>query len=492
MTALSTVRSLQRCAKAWPSDNTKGRNMQMPPEKGKAPVGGTTEALSEVTQDVNQGHIMSDSKGKGAAAQSDVCTNQSQTASGDLFAVSKIMRRSAGRQWSSKPILNSTSAMTQMDTCSSPSTKMTAGCSSDLTEAGQSVLLQTQACMGTNYASKRKAERFSSAQKSEALEKSKFTSEGIDASTPDLQISDGHVTTTSQQIAAHFGKRHADVIRAIRKMEAPADFIERNFALNEFTDSIGRKLPAYRITRDGFTLLAMGFTGKEAMHWKVAYLNAFNKMEQELLARTTRPHNPAIDYERISPAQAQDLKEIVEAIVQAGVQGRGETWTRLHRKFRVNKYAELPAAKHLEARKYLIAKLPNGVYEGVVFDAEPVKPQDSELLKSAFSLATEVAASAMRTVFDAVVDGKDVSKWDRWMFCLNHDREGKPTIPWAKPIQSDAMVVSMKELPTRILEPNGMMSSDEELANLASACTQRLAARAAFRMKQDSGRLTTV
>ncbi len=208
------------------------------------------------------------------------------------------------------------------------------------------------------------------------------------------------------------------------------------------------------------------------------------------LVQSVKP--AAIGYERISPAQAQDLKEIVEAIVKSGVQGFGETWTRLHRKFRVNSYLELPAANHLEARKYLIAKLPNGVYEGVVFDAEPVKPQDSELLKSAFSLATEVAASAMRTVFDAVIDGKDVSKWDRWMFCLNHDREGKPTIPWAKPIQSDAMVVSMKELPTRILEPNGLMSSDEELANLASACTQRLAARAAFRMKQDSGRLTTV
>lgn len=317
------------------------------------------------------------------------------------------------------------------------------------------------------------------------------------AITPDLEVIEGQITTTSTQVAAHFNKAHRSVLLAIRRLECSEEFRLHNFVQTVETrenPSGGAPItsPAYRLTRDGFVFLAMGFTGKDAAQWKEAYITAFNKMEQELLARTTRPHNPAIDYERINPAQAQDLKEIVEAIVQAGVQGRGETWTRLHRKFRVNKYAELPAAKHLEARKYLIAKLPNGVYEGVVFDAEPVKPQDSELLKSAFSLATEVAASAMRTVFDAVIDGKDVSKWDRWMFCLNHDREGKPTIPWAKPIQSDAMVVSMKELPTRILEPNGMMSSDEELANLASACTQRLAARAAFRMKQDSGRLTTV
>lgn len=72
------------------------------------------------------------------------------------------------------------------------------------------------------------------------------------------------------------------------------------------------------------------------------------------------PRNPAIDYDRISPAQAQDLKEIVAAIVKAGVQGFGETWTRLQHKFKINSYLELPATRHLEARDYLIAKLPMG------------------------------------------------------------------------------------------------------------------------------------
>lgn len=65
-----------------------------------------------------------------------------------------------------------------------------------------------------------------------------------------------------------------------------------------------------------------------------------------------------LDYERISPAQAQDLKELVHAIVDAKVQGYGETWARLQRKFRVNSYLELPAARFDEARAYLQAKLP--------------------------------------------------------------------------------------------------------------------------------------
>lgn len=71
-----------------------------------------------------------------------------------------------------------------------------------------------------------------------------------------------------------------------------------------------------------------------------------------------RPYNPAIDYDRISPAQAQDLKELVHSIAEAKVQGFAETWARLHRKFRVNSYLELPATRFEEARDYLLGKLP--------------------------------------------------------------------------------------------------------------------------------------
>lgn len=179
---------------------------------------------------------------------------------------------------------------------------------------------------------------------------------------PALTAVDGKVTTTSNQIAEHFGKRHDNVMRAIRNIgaEADADFYRRNFeeVIIEYQNGKGgmQKGPSYRITRDGFTLLAMGFTGKEAMHWKLAYLDAFNRMESELLARKTVQPNPAIDYTRISPAQAQDLKELVHAIVESGVQGFGETWRRLHNKFRVNSYLELPAARFEEARAYLASK----------------------------------------------------------------------------------------------------------------------------------------
>lgn len=85
------------------------------------------------------------------------------------------------------------------------------------------------------------------------------------------------------------------------------------------------------------------------------------KVISVFLAVTAPQPGPAqkhLDYTRISPAQAQDLKELVHAIVQAKVQGFSETWARLQRKFRVNSYLELPAAQFEEARAYLLAKLP--------------------------------------------------------------------------------------------------------------------------------------
>jgi Rha family phage regulatory protein len=101
----------------------------------------------------------------------------------------------------------------------------------------------------------------------------------------DFIAADGeHLYTTSQQIAVAFGKRHGDVLRQLRAIatDVPPEFNERNFALtlNEIAGPNGatRKEPFYRVTRDGFTLLAMGFTGKKALAFKVAYIGAFNAM----------------------------------------------------------------------------------------------------------------------------------------------------------------------------------------------------------------------
>ncbi|WP_073652486.1 Rha family transcriptional regulator [Pseudomonas aeruginosa] len=98
-----------------------------------------------------------------------------------------------------------------------------------------------------------------------------------------VEIIGGKPTTTSLDVAKHFRKRHDNVLRDIKNLECPEDFALLNFEECSRTGANNRPEPYVRMTRDGFTLLCMGFTGKEAMHWKVAYINAFNKMEQVLI-----------------------------------------------------------------------------------------------------------------------------------------------------------------------------------------------------------------
>ncbi|KSI83990.1 Rha family transcriptional regulator [Pseudomonas aeruginosa] len=98
-----------------------------------------------------------------------------------------------------------------------------------------------------------------------------------------VKIIGGKPTTTSLDVAKHFRKRHDNVLRDIKNLECPEDFALLNFEECSRTGANNRPEPYVRMTRDGFTLLCMGFTGKEAMHWKVAYINAFNKMEQAII-----------------------------------------------------------------------------------------------------------------------------------------------------------------------------------------------------------------
>lgn len=92
----------------------------------------------------------------------------------------------------------------------------------------------------------------------------------------------GIPVVSSRKVAEIFEKRHDNILRnlTVLKNEVSNEFYERNFIPGKYKDSTGRKLPEYLLTRDGFTLLAMGFTGKKAMQFKIAYINRFNQMEQ--------------------------------------------------------------------------------------------------------------------------------------------------------------------------------------------------------------------
>ncbi len=90
---------------------------------------------------------------------------------------------------------------------------------------------------------------------------------------------------SSRTIAETFGKNHTNVLRRIKELlaDCPKDFNRINFDLVEYEDAKGQWRPHYLLTRDAFSLLVMGFTGAEALNWKLRYIEAFNAMERELL-----------------------------------------------------------------------------------------------------------------------------------------------------------------------------------------------------------------
>lgn len=88
--------------------------------------------------------------------------------------------------------------------------------------------------------------------------------------------------TTSLQVAETFGKRHDHVLRDIEHVRKDLPNFGEMFVEVNVPDSYGRDRKAYYLNRDGFTLLAMGFTGKEALNFKLQYIRAFNKMEASL------------------------------------------------------------------------------------------------------------------------------------------------------------------------------------------------------------------
>ena len=156
-------------------------------------------------------------------------------------------------------------------------------------------------------------------------------SSAVVSARPELSIHNGIVTTTSVQVAQFFGKRHDNVLRAIRVLlreGASADYL-LNFeeVIMDFTNGKGgvQSGTAYRMTREGFMLLAMGFTGKEALRWKLAFIAAFNRMEAEL-------QKPAYDPARIQLAHglaAQAAAQVTQTVFEAIASGSNSDWRRV-------------------------------------------------------------------------------------------------------------------------------------------------------------------
>ena len=182
--------------------------------------------------------------------------------------------------------------------------------------------------------------------------------------TPFITERDGIPVTTSRAVAEQFGKRHTEVLRAIdslledlnlneRKIASvegendadnitvlpspTSDFAAQNFLLTEYKDGKGELRPEYLLTRDGFTLLAMGFTGAKALTFKVAYINAFNHMEQLLRGG-------------ITSSALKNIEERLQALEKTAGEGKPDA---MHK---VGQIYLSALKKAIESGKYTIEK----------------------------------------------------------------------------------------------------------------------------------------
>ena len=100
-----------------------------------------------------------------------------------------------------------------------------------------------------------------------------------DVMSVDVRMEADEMVTDSRNVAAVFGKAHNHVMRDIEDLKKDVSNFGQIFHETYMPDTYGRDQRVYLMNRDGFTLLAMGFTGSEAMQFKLKYLEAFNKLE---------------------------------------------------------------------------------------------------------------------------------------------------------------------------------------------------------------------
>ena len=127
---------------------------------------------------------------------------------------------------------------------------------------------------------------------------------------------DGELVVTSRQVAVDFDKRHSDVIEKIEELIKTENSVMTMFIESSYKAGTGKSYKEYLITRDGFSLLVMGFTGSRALQWKLKYIEAFNKMEQAL----KEPQKQLTPIEmmelqfKILKEQGQKLDEVEEKV----------------------------------------------------------------------------------------------------------------------------------------------------------------------------------
>lgn len=130
-----------------------------------------------------------------------------------------------------------------------------------------------------------------------------------------IENKDGVLLVSSREVAERFEKEHKHVLETIRSLVAEKSATKNMFIESSYINR-GKSYPEYLLTRDGFSLLAMGFTGAKALEWKLKYLEAFNKME-EVIKTGSIPHGKelialaVIEAQKVIEDQGRQIQELI-------------------------------------------------------------------------------------------------------------------------------------------------------------------------------------
>lgn len=152
-----------------------------------------------------------------------------------------------------------------------------------------------------------------------------------------VRLSSGRIVCDSREIAANFGKRHKNVLRDIDELRSRVgdEFDRLNFEPVEYVDEKGRNYRRFNLTRDGFSMLAMGFTGQDAIAWKMKYIAAFNAMERELMAVSQSAFVDAKTIARIDRIEG-DLAALTDLVLDGPKPEPGYIIIKAHKRRRRN------------------------------------------------------------------------------------------------------------------------------------------------------------
>lgn len=161
---------------------------------------------------------------------------------------------------------------------------------------------------------------------------------------PIVSVINNHVTALSTDVAKYFGKNHFHVVRDIEKLIEKLPTCRASiFGASEvqiasnLKNAPAKLIKAYRMTRDGFTLLVMGWTGEKALQFKLAWLDAFNRMEEQLRKQQSFAEQ---DNTLISNEQQYELSSRVMRKTHAlfGNKNYSFVYRALKRRFRIPRY----------------------------------------------------------------------------------------------------------------------------------------------------------